>query len=122
MKALKLFNGLQPDYHLYEVAIRHWDGYWFGKRRMYGDTFPHYWSALTANVYAEYALAAGDTEYKKKADASYRGVMSLFMPNGRASAAYVYPASVNGNKAGFYDPYANDQDWGMYYMMKNIRY
>jgi hypothetical protein len=20
------------------------DGYWFGKREMFGDTFPHYWS------------------------------------------------------------------------------
>jgi hypothetical protein len=122
MKALELFNGLQPDYHLYEVAIRHWDGYWFGKRRMYGDTFPHYWSALTANVYAEYAYAENDMEYKRKADAAYRGVMSLFMSDGSASAAYVYPVSVNGNKAEFYDPYANDQDWGMYYMMKSIRY
>lgn len=121
MKVLELFNGLQPDYHLYEVAIRHWDGYWFGKRRMFGDTFPHYWSALTANVYAEYARAVNDTEYKKKADAAYRGVMSLFMLDGSASAAYVYPASVNGNKAGFYDPYANDQDWGMYYMLKAIQ-
>ena len=27
---LELFNGNQPDYHLNEVAIRHWDGYWFG--------------------------------------------------------------------------------------------
>ena len=47
LDVLELFNGLQPDYHLYETAIRHWDGYWFGKRRLYGDTFPHYWSALT---------------------------------------------------------------------------
>ena len=47
--------------------------------------------------------------------------MSLFMLDGSASAAYVYPASVNGNKAGFYDPYANDQDWGMYYMLKAIQ-
>ena len=42
---LELFDGQQPDYHLHETAIRHWDGYWFGKRRVFGDTFPHYWSA-----------------------------------------------------------------------------
>ena len=41
---LELFDGQQPDYHLHEIAIRHWDGYWFGKRRVFGDTFPHYWS------------------------------------------------------------------------------
>ncbi|MFE4835980.1 hypothetical protein ACFRAU_15030 [Arthrobacter sp. NPDC056691] len=39
---LDQFNGVQPDYHLREVAVRHWDGHWFGKRRTYGDTFPHY--------------------------------------------------------------------------------
>jgi hypothetical protein len=22
------FGGRQPDYHLHDVAIRHWDGYW----------------------------------------------------------------------------------------------
>ena len=43
---LELFDGQQPDYHLHEIAIRHWDGYWFGKRRVFGDTFPHYWLSL----------------------------------------------------------------------------
>lgn len=52
LQILELFNGHQPDYHLYETAIRHWDGYWFGKNRMYGDTFPHYWSGLTGNCFA----------------------------------------------------------------------
>ena len=32
VKILELFNGMQPDYHLDKVAIRHWDGCWFGKR------------------------------------------------------------------------------------------
>ena len=115
---LELFNGLQPDYHLYEVAIRHWDGYWFGKRRMYGDTFPHYWSALTGNVYYAYAMLTNSEEYFKKAEASLRGILSMFMPDGSASCAYVYPASVNGEKTGYYDPYANDQDWGLYFNLK----
>ncbi|MDD4699573.1 MAG: hypothetical protein PHV07_04845 [Oscillospiraceae bacterium] len=48
---LELFNGKQPDYHLYETAIRHWDDYWFGKAHCYGDTFPHYWSSLTGNSF-----------------------------------------------------------------------
>ena len=51
IEVLELFNGIQPDYHLYETSIRHWDGYWFGKRKMFGDTFPHYWSALTGNIF-----------------------------------------------------------------------
>ncbi len=118
LEVLELFNGLQPDCHLYETAIRHWDGYWFGKRKMYGDTFPHYWSSLTGNVYFEYAKITGNDMYIKKAEASYRSTLSLFMSDGSASCAYVYPVSVNGEKAGFYDPYANDQDWGLYFMMR----
>lgn len=31
LAVLDLFQGFQPDYHMNEVAIRHWDGYWFGK-------------------------------------------------------------------------------------------
>lgn len=120
IKVLELFNGLQPDYHLYETAIRHWDGYWFGKKRMYGDTFPHYWSALTGRVYLRYASLTGKEEYTKKAIFSLRGVLSLLFPDGSASCAYVYPASVNGETAGYYDVYANDQDWGLYYMCENV--
>lgn len=33
MPALEAFNGNQPSYHLNEIAIRHWDGYWFGNGR-----------------------------------------------------------------------------------------
>lgn len=118
MGILELFNGQQPDYHLYESAIRHWDGYWFGKRYMYGDTFPHYWSALTGLVFARYAYLTGNIAYKKRADASMRGVLPLIFADGTASCAYVYPHSVNGVRAEYYDPYANDQDWGLYFWLR----
>ncbi len=118
LKVLELFNGRQPDYHLYETAIRHWDGYWFGKRRLYGDTFPHYWSALTGNAYNEYANAENSAEYKKRAESSYRSALSLINADGTASCAYVYPAAVNGERAAFADPYANDQDWALYFMLR----
>jgi hypothetical protein len=118
MRVLELFNGRQPDHHLYETAIRHWDGYWFGKRRMYGDTFPHYWSALTGNAFALYAQINNDPLYMAKAEHSLRGVLSLFRPDGAASCACVYPQTINGVRTGFYDPWANDQDWGLYYYLK----
>ena len=118
VKVLELFNGMQPDYHLYESAVRHWDGYWFGKRRYYGDTFPHYWSALTGNVFALYAKATKDASYMKRAEDSRRGVLPMIFPDGRASCAYVYPQSVNNRRASFYDPYANDQDWGLYFYLR----
>lgn len=115
---LELFNGSQPDYHTYETAIRHWDGYWFGKRKNYGDTFPHYWSALTGLAFKNYARISGDKTYYKRAENSLRGPLSLIFPDGSASCAYVYPAEVNKVKCGYYDPWANDQDWGLYFYLK----
>lgn len=118
MEVLELFNGIQPDYHLYETAIRHWDGYWFGKRKLYGDTFPHYWSALTGNVFELYGKITGDERYLKKAENSRRGVLPLIFPDGSASCAYLYPYSINGMRGEFYDPFANDQDWGLYFYLR----
>ena len=115
---LELFNGEQPDYHLYETSIRHWDAYWFGKRKFFGDTFPHYWSALTGKVYALYAMISGNKKYAKRAQNSLRGILPLFFKDGTASCAYVFPYSINGKRASFYDPYANDQDWGLYYNLR----
>lgn len=93
IRILELFNGMQPDYHLHEVAVRHWDGYWFGKKRYFGDTFPHYWSALTGNVFELYGRITGNS-------------------------AYLYPFQVNGREGEFYDAYANDQDWGLYFYLR----
>lgn len=121
LHVLEQFNGIQPDYHLYETAIRHWDGYWFGKRKLFGDTFPHYWSALTGNVYALYAYITKDKSYAKRAQDSLRGVLPLFFPDGSASCAYIFPHCVNGKRASCYDPYANDQDWGLYFNLRMMR-
>lgn len=118
---LELFNGNQPDYHLNEVAIRHWDGYWFGKRRLYGDTFVHYWSALTGIVFENYMKITGNTDYAARADKSLRAVLSMFYPDGRATCAFVYPVTVNGERAHYADSYANDQDWGLYYAMRYLQ-
>lgn len=30
----------------------------------------------------------------------------------------VFPQTVNGIKAHYYDPWANDQDWALYYALK----
>jgi hypothetical protein len=119
LAVLELFNGTQPDYRLNEVAIRHWDDYWFGKTRLYGDTFPHYWSALSGAAFAEYYKATGDPKYKRKAEASFRGTLSMFDESGSAHCAEVYPLTVNGTPGAFRDALANDQDWGLYYYLKN---
>ena len=45
---------------------------------------------------------------------------ACFFEDGKASCAYVYPYRVNGVRAGFYDPFANDQDWALvYYLLAN---
>lgn len=120
LAVLELFNGIQPDYRLYEAAIRHWDGYWFGKNRHFGDTFPHYWSALTGNVFELYGKITGKKDYLERAEASRRAVLPMFFTDGRASCAYIYPFYVNGIREEFYDPYANDQDWGLYFYLRKM--
>lgn len=110
---LLAFNGRQPDHHLHDVAIRHWDGYWFGKRALYGDTFPHYWSTITALVldYLARAEPESASELRERARRIVENNFSLFTPAGEASAAYLYPGSVNDRPGRFADPLANDQDW-----------
>ncbi|MDR1199540.1 MAG: six-hairpin glycosidase, partial [Prevotellaceae bacterium] len=113
LPVLEAFNGRQPDYHLNGIAIRHWDGYWFGKCEMFGDTYPHYWSVLTGEAFHYYALCTGDSTYQRRAENIVQNNLCLFSENGKASCAYLYPSKVNGIKAQFYDPYANDQDWAL---------
>lgn len=116
---LQLFDGVGADWHLHTVAIRHWDGYWFGKRKMFGDTLPHYWSALSGVAYRHFAKATEDAKMAKRAEASFRGVMGMFFPDGSATCAWIHPYDVNGIRGEFPDPYANDQDWGLYFMLRD---
>ena len=113
MKPLESFTAYQPSYHLNEIAIRHWDGYWFGKKQMYGDTFPHYWSTENATAYYYFSKSTGDKSYQKRAENIVRNNLCLFFEDGKASCAYLYPRRVNGEKAQFYDAFANDQDWAL---------
>lgn len=120
MPVVEAFNGFQPSFHLNEIAVRHWDDYWFGKREMFGDTFPHYWSTITGAVYYYYALCTGDKSYQARAENIVRNNLCLFFEDGKASCAYLYPYKVDGVKGQFYDPYANDQDWALvYYLLIN---
>jgi hypothetical protein len=115
---LELFNGRQPDHHLHDVAIRHWDGYWFGKKRLWGDTFPHYWSTLTALAFDHYAKSGGPADYARRAETIIRNNLSEFSPDGRGSAAFIYPLTINGQQAHTADPYANDQDWTLVHALR----
>lgn len=118
LRCLESFNGRQPDYHLHEMAIRHWDGYWFGKRKMWGDTMPQYWSTLSALAFHRYWQAAGDESYRDRARAIFMNNLCQFTPEGRAYCGYLYPISVNGQQARFFDPFANDQDWALVHWLQ----
>lgn len=118
LKVLQAFGFKQPDYHLNEIAVRHWDGYWFGKSKLLGDTFPHYWSVLSGDVFARYSKITGEKSYKKQSEQIFRNNLCLFDEEGFGSCAYLYSNHVNGIKGEFYDPWANDQDWALYYGYK----
>ena len=38
--------------------------------------------------------------------------------NGTGAAAYIYPEKVNGVDAEFYDEFANDQDWALFFYLE----
>ncbi len=121
---LSRFQGNQPDHKLDETAIRHWDGYWFGKRHLYGDTL-HQHSTITARAFLQYAAATGDRAPVARAARCLRNCLYMFRANGEATCAYLLPFSVTmldreGNALGparrgeFADPLVNDMDVVLY--------
>ena len=114
IKCLERFSGFQPSFHLNEIAIRYWDDFWFGKNKLFGDTFPHHLSCLTARAYYNYGRLSNDSTWIKKAEECIRNCFCLISDDGRGSAAYVYPYKSNNIRAQFYDPFANDQDLILY--------
>lgn len=108
---LLAFSGPQPHSRLNGVAIRHWDGYWFGQRRQWGDVFPHYWSALTATVLLHLPSPLRTKETDSLAEAILRANMANYASDGSATCAFVMPTSVDGVPAHAADPLANDQDF-----------
>jgi hypothetical protein len=121
---LLAFGGPQPHVRMRDIAIRHWDGYWFGREALWGDVFPHHWSALTANVlHLLPAAAAAAVERDRGMPAQrlaaqiYAANLVDFRPDGTATAAFVLPSCVSGRAAHRADPVANDQDWALFWPM-----
>ena len=121
LRSLEAFNGRQPDVHLHEIAIRHWDGYWFGKHPTWGDVMPHYWSTLTAVAFQKYFECVGDSSYQQRARVILENNLLNFEEDGTAHCAYIYPASVDGHPGKFYDQFANDQDWALVFYNEVIQ-
>lgn len=112
--------GPQPSAWCHDIGLHHWDGFWFGKRRCWGDTMPNHWNGTGADAIAELArhgVAPGMDG--RRAWSIGRQVLTLIRPDGGAGCAFVYPDRVNGRPAKFLDPLANDQDWVMLYYLRN---
>ncbi|WP_198547401.1 hypothetical protein [Streptomyces jeddahensis] len=108
---LLAFGGPQPHARLHGVAIRHWDGFWFGADRLWGDVFPHYWSTLTAATLLRLPDTLRTAHTDRLAEAILRANMANYREDGSATCAFVMPSTVDGRAAHTADPLANDQDW-----------
>ncbi|MEU0390155.1 hypothetical protein [Streptomyces chartreusis] len=115
---LLAFGGPQPHARLHGVAIRHWDGYWFGAHRLWGDVFPHYWSALTAVTLLRLPAALRTPDTNRLAEVILRANMANYAEDGSATCAFVMPSTVDGRAAHTADPLANDQDWHLLLWMQ----
>ena len=117
---LMAFAADQPDVRLRHIPIRHWDGYWFGVLRLWGDVFPHYWSVLNAAVYLNWPSEAPHADRLKiQGRAILRANLANFNEDGSATCAFVYPSAVNNRPAHVADPLANDQDWALVYALRH---
>lgn len=110
--------GRQPSWHLHDMGLQHWNGYWFGKRKHWGDTMPHDWDGILAGAFVRYARATGDKSREVRARGVAAAMLGLFSPDGRATAAWIYPDRVNGSPVKGPDPMANDQDWALVYFLE----
>ncbi len=120
LECLDRFSGTQPDCRLNDIPIRYWDGYWFGKSMLYGDTFPHYWSCLSADAWDDYYMLSGNEKYKQKAENCIRNCMTIYDEVGKGSCAYMYPFYIDNTPAQFNDGWSNDQDYAMYYLLRIV--
>ncbi|MGW1029427.1 hypothetical protein ACWD4J_38085 [Streptomyces sp. NPDC002577] len=115
---LLAFGGPQPHARLHGVAIRHWDGFWFGADRLWGDVFPHYWSTLTAATLLGLPATLRTAHTDRIADVILRANMANYREDGSATCAFVMPSTVDGRAAHTADPLANDQDWHLVLWMR----
>jgi hypothetical protein len=123
LRWLTAFAADQPDARLRHVPVRHWDDYWFGQLRLWGDVFPHYWSTLNAAVFLTIPEGLIDDRrlaaLRAAGEAILRTNLVNFYPDGSATCAFVYPSCVDGRPGHLADPLANDQDWALVYALRH---
>lgn len=134
LRILRRFDGMQPHYRLNKIPIRYWDDFWFGKSHTYGDTFPHYWSALSGDCWLRYGRLTGNAAAEEYGRQCIRNTLCTINAAGRGTCAHVFPFRVLGARnrsnwwsaplpeefipGGFDDAFANDQDFALYFALK----
>ena len=113
--------GRQPAWCSHDIGLHHWDGFWFGKLKMWGDTLPHDWNGTAAEAFREVARATGDQRYAARARAIVRQTLGLFEPDGRAHCVFICPDRVDGKPGKVFDPLMNDQDWALAFYLAIVR-
>ena len=128
------FSARQPDFHVHDIAVRYWDLYWFGKMKIYGDTMPQWLSAWAGQVYTlMYKSGFGDA-FRQRAEQNLTNNLCVFQADGFGAASYLMPYKVVQYSSDpnyhndhitektvyghVYDDYANDQDWALYFAVK----
>ncbi|MBE6696083.1 MAG: hypothetical protein E7587_06475 [Ruminococcaceae bacterium] len=135
LKISESFYDKQPDYRMFGIALRCWDMYWFGKKKSYGDTYPQWLSALTAQMY-HFCDSAMGTDHSCLIRENLLGNCCVYFPDGFAACGYLYPKRITvfSSKPDYINPYrptgvwqgkrfdefANDQDWALYYAAKYL--
>lgn len=115
---LKRFSGSQPDCRLHFHPIRYWDVFYAGKTGVYGDTFPHYWSCLSAWSALCTARANNDTQNEKYAFEEIKNCYCLYNDKFEGTCGHLYPLRINGVQCEKDDPWSNDQDFVLYFAEK----
>lgn len=84
-----------------------------------GDTFPHYWSVLTAIALRQLPEAPRDEDTERVAEAIFAANLVDFTPEGLATCAFIMPSCVDGRPAHRADPLMNDQDWALALLLRS---
>ena len=132
---MRAYLARQPDYRTGMQNPRWWDGFWFGKSRLYGDTMPQWCGAAVGEACHWLARADGREADRLDARENLMGQLSAFFPDGFASCAgFAFATATYTKESGAYGPFmkpgtyagaywddwANDQDWSLYYAMKYL--
>lgn len=87
------------------------------------------WSSLSAYAFSLHTQVTGDNALRMQVKKILRNLLCLFFPDGTASYAYLHPYSVTmlnpddseiapARRGEFFDPWANDQDFALYYILR----